>query len=416
LLSFYQPGGSLGTTQTCSASLPGCELHLTNLPAAGTYTVTLAPSGQATMGFVATLSQDQIGTLSSGAAFAVNLATVGQSATLTFALASQQSVAIELGAISTNPVSTTLYAYVYNSSGTQVVSGSAVSGTALNLQNLAAGTYTVAVTPLYPVTGSAQVTFGPAVGGALTPITSGTGGSYNTHQPGQNAYFTFTATAGQSMTLAVTNVALSSGSISNINVVVYKPDTSTYSTQCFTPSQGSQGCELHLRNVPLTGTYSVTVSPGGSGQATMSFTLTLSQDASGTLNVATPLNLNLAAAGQSATLSFTLSSPQTVGLNLSSLSLNPAGVLVYVYVYSASGTDVGHGSTTTATTVNLPNQAAGTYSVLVMPYSPVTGSLQVTLEPGIGGLLTADGSSQNFSTPGIAQNAYFTFAATPARA
>ncbi len=118
----------------------------------------------------------------------------------------------------------------------------------------------------------------------------------------------------------------------------------------------------------------------------MSFTVTLSQDISGSLVSGTPLTLDPAATGQSASLTFTLSSAQTVALNLGALSLNPSSTTVYVYVYNSSGAQIANQGSSSGETINLPNLAAGTYTVVVTDgsSSPATGSLQVTLEPGVG--------------------------------
>jgi hypothetical protein len=112
------------------------------------------------------------------------------------------------------------------------------------------------------------------------------------------------------------------------------------------------------------------------GAAAMSFTSTLSADVTGTLSSGVPLTVNLAAVGQAATLTFTTPATQTVVLTMSSVSVTPSAWLA-TYVYDSSNTLVGSGSTGSSLTTTLANLAAGTYSVVITPNSPVVGSFQV---------------------------------------
>jgi large repetitive protein len=371
-----KPDGTSLSSLLCQTANPGCELHFSNLPQTGTYSVTISPggSGQATMAFTATLSQDVSGTLSLSMPLNLNLASSGQSATLSFTLNSQQTVGVYLSSLSLSPTNTAMTAYVYNSSGTQVATGSTTTGTTLNLQSLAAGTYSVVVTPAYPAIGSLQVTLEPQTGGLLPA--DGSSSNYSTPGVAQNAYFSFSGSAGQSMSLALTNLVLSPSSISYVMVNISNPSGSSFtSSMC---SVSSLGCELHLRNLPQTGTYSVVMFPGASGQATMSFTASLSQDVTGTLSSGTTLSVNLATIGQSASLSFTTAATQNVTLVISSISVVPA-VTLYISAYNASNASQGSGTAITGTTINLGSLPAGTYSVSVSPLtSPTTGSFQIS--------------------------------------
>jgi len=371
---FYQPNGVNLTYGNCLNNQGRCEFHLRNLPQTGTYTIIVQPGGQAAMSFVATLSQDVTGSLAPGTPSTINLPAMGQSASLTFSLSSQQTVAVNLASISTSPANSTVYLYVYNSSGAVVTNQGTTTGVTLNLPNLAAGTYTVVVTPAYPATGSMQVTLEPQTGGALSPTASGSGASYTTPVVGQNGYFSFSANAGDNVSFAMTNFSITPTSAStSATVLFYQPNGVNFTYNNCNNTQGS--CEFHLRNLPQTGTYTVIVQPGG--QATMSFVATLSQDVTGSLASGTPSTINLAATGQSATFTFATTATQSIALTVSSVGISPSTTL-YVYVYNASGTSVGNTSTTTGTTLNLTNLPAGTYTVLITPWFPTTGSLQLS--------------------------------------
>src|SRR6185436_494205 len=104
---------------------------------------------------------------------------------------------------------------------------------------------------------------------------------------------------------------------------------------------------------------------------------------------------------------------QNVALHLDSIVTVPAGIGVGIIVYQPSGAGlVSAPNLTTPTTINLPNLAAGTYSVLVAPRNAATGSAQLVLANGAGGALTANGSTQSVATTVPQQHAYFSFSAT----
>jgi hypothetical protein len=138
---------------------------------------------------------------------------------------------------------------------------------------------------------------------------------------------------------------------------------------------------VNLINLPVTGTYKVNVEP--QGPSTMSFSLTLSQDLTGTLTTGTPVGVTLSTAGQQALLSFTATAGQSAALSMSAISTIPSGKAMTMRLYNPSGNEVGLGSgatSTTQTTVNLTNLVVGTYTVLVTPQDAATGSTQVLIQ------------------------------------
>jgi hypothetical protein len=237
-----------------------------------------------------------------------------------------------VGSISTSPAGTAVIFYIYDSNNNLVTQASLTQSGSVNIGNVAAGTYTVLVVPNSAATANIQVTLQPAATGTLPA--NGASTNFGTTTAGQDAYLTFAGTAGQSVSLALTGLSLTPSSISSATVTVKKPDgTSLPSTSC---SAANVGCELHLANLPQTGSYTVIVAPGG--QATMNFAATLSTDVTGTLSSGTAFNVGLAYVGQSATLSFTQPSQQTMALDLGSISTTPANATLNVYVYNSSQT------------------------------------------------------------------------------
>src|SRR5581483_9360543 len=298
-----------------TTSTQGCEYSLYNLPQTGTYRVQLIPGngGTQTMSFTTAFSADPTGALSLNTPTQVTLGSVGESEVLTFTATAGQTVALSESGEATTPAGVWMGMTVYNSAGTQVASGAAgPSFTTINLPNLAADTYRVLVYPTVPATSNLQVTLEGGVGGVLP--SDGTSTNYSTPAPGQNAHFTFSGTAGQSVSLALTNLVLTPSSPGYAQVYIYKPDGSQYGEwNCWTTS--TQGCEYSLYNLAQTGTYRVQLIPGNGGTQTMSFTTAFSADPTGALSLNTPTQVTLGSVGESEVLTFTATAGQTVALS-----------------------------------------------------------------------------------------------------
>jgi YD repeat-containing protein len=375
-LTVNKPDGSFLNNVSCSTSTAGgtCAINLLNLPQTGNYRIIVAPPDFATMSFALSISQPVTGTLTAGTPLNVNLPVIGKFAMLTFTATAGQTVALNVGSITTAPAGQNVWVGVYNPSGAQVVGSGTNSTLTYNLTNLQAGTYKVYLSPYYGVTAALQATL--VNGLTATVPTDGTSASFSTSVPAQNGYFTFAATAGQNIGVGLTGLTLTPNS-GSATLAVYKPDGSSLSSTSCSPSTAGATCAINLLNVPQTGNYLVTVAPVDA--TTMTFALSVSQAVSGTLTAGTPLNLNLAAIGQFAVLTFTASAGQTVVLNVGSIVTNPANQNVWVGVYNPSGTQLAAGGTATALTHTLTNLPAGTYKVHVSPYYGVTASVQVSL-------------------------------------
>lgn len=407
----YPPAFTFSGIQTNCYS-PGCVTHLAYATNSQDYTIPVVPNGQAKLSFVATLSPDVEATLDPGVPLNISLAAIGQTALLTFNVTSLSAPALLYSSFVPNPSSASYNLSVYNlaQNYTYVTSTTLSGGTAsgaFNLPTLQPGTYVVIVKPNAPTVASLQLTFDPNAT-AILPVT-GSMAAVTTSAPGENAYLSFSGTAGQTLTLALTGLVLTPSSSSNLTLIVTSPNSTLLLNTTCTPT--ANGCELTLPNLPQTGTYTVSVTPPSS--SAMSFTAMLPSVVAGTLTVGTPATVNWTLPGQSAAFSFSLPSQKTVAVNVSSITTTPANSSVNVSVYNSSGVMVGVPiATTTAGSVNLANLAAGNYKVVVSPASPVTGSLQLTLEPGAGGAQPMDGSSTAYSISAAGQNAYITFAAT----
>lgn len=376
----YKPDGTAlgGGGSTCYVSGGACDYNL-NLPASGAYSVVVLPQNGATGSFTTTLSNELTATLTTGVPYNLNLSRLGQTARLTFSGAVGDSVGIEVAGFTTAPAGKTASIKVYKPDGTLLTSGAAatsVSGSFLNLASLpATGTYAVVIDPVAGTTATMQVTLDPG-----TPLVID-GPSVNTTltTAGETARLTFAGTAGQNLGLGISALTLAPTTSTSL-VTVYKPDGLylTY-TYCYV---STSGCSLNLTNLPVTGTYSVVVTPyqGGTG----SFTAALSSDVTASLTAGTAYNLNLSRVGQNGRLTFSGTAGTNRTLTFASIATVPAGKTVSFTVYRPDGTYLSaastSGSSTSLSLTALPT--TGTYTVFIDPSSfPTTATMTVTVSP-----------------------------------
>jgi YD repeat-containing protein len=368
----YKPDGSTWFTVNCSVGPTGCNIAMSPLPQTGTYKVNFGPAGSQTMSFTITASQWVTGTLALNTPQTVTMSTPGQGAALTFATTAGQTVALALTGLTTVPAGNGVYFTLVNSAGATVASTTSTSTTMFNLPNLAADTYKLMIYPGAAVSSTAQVELFSGTTGTI-PLDNSSA-SYSTQTPGQGAYTTFSGTAGQSVSIAISNLVLSPSSPTYMVAYIYKPDGSTWFTaNC---SVGPTGCNLAMSPLPQTGTYKVNFGPVGA--QTMSFTITASQWVTGTLAPSTPQTVSMSTLGQGALLTFTTTATQTVTVHLSGLATVPSGNGVYFTVTNSAGTTLATTTTSSAANLTLTNLAAGTYKVLIYPGAAVTSSMQVS--------------------------------------
>jgi len=375
-IQVFRPNGSWLTSINCApTTVPGCQLSLRNLPTTGAYSMIVTPSTAATMSFALTLSQNITGTLAPNMPQTVNLSVPGQNALLTFTATAGQTFALNATSIVSAPTGKTMLLTVYNAAGAQVASSSGnSSNVTVNMPNMAAGTYAVLITGNVAVTATMEVTLASGLVGSLP--TNGATTAYASTVKGQVGYFTFSGIAGQNLGLAFTSISLSpSGGY--IYFELFKPDGSLMNAAACSEAN-IPGCQLSLRNLPTTGPYSLRATP--STASTASFSLTLSQNVTGSLMLNTPQSISLAVPGQNALLTFAATAGQTIVLTMSSAVTTPAGKATNIIVYGPNGQQFTSGSGTTNATSNLPSLSAGSYSVLVAPQYAATAAMQIAIQ------------------------------------
>lgn len=96
----------------------------------------------------------------------------------------------------------------------------------------------------------------------------------------------------------------------------------------------------------------------------------------------TPDTVTIATGGEAALLTITITAGQPVVLTESSLMISPSGSAVAVNVYNSAGMLVGSFNSSSGNSVDLSSLSPGSYSVVVVPASGATGSLQLALNAG----------------------------------
>ncbi|CAJ9217088.1 IPT/TIG domain protein [Burkholderia pseudomallei] len=270
----YSPNGAITvsgyyTTFTTSSTQ---LINLPNLPATGTYTLEVSCGwGGSTCSGQLTLLPGVDGNLTVNAASPTYTAHAGgQNIYMAFTAAAGDNLDLTFANLSITGSSSGFGVYVYTPSGAQVVSFScAVSNVncTADLWNLAAGTYTVVVTP---PSSNSVIGFTPSLmseiaGSALT-VNASIQLNVNENQ-GQR--YTFNANAGSNYALQVSGVTGQP-----MSVRIYSPNSAITVNGYYTSFTTSGTQSINLSNLPATGSYTVDVScawggPTCSGQMTL---------------------------------------------------------------------------------------------------------------------------------------------------
>ena len=382
---------------TSFAVTSSSTINLSNLPASGTYTVVVFTNGIPGSGQL-TLVSGVTGTVTKGGApQSYSTGTSGQNAYLTFTANAGDNLEFTLSNISVTGGSSSLGVTIYNAAGTQITSSSCSSTSPgsdcrIFLWNLAAGTYSVVVSP----TSGSIMTFnallqpdivGPALT-ANTPVDISLG-------TGQVERLTFNATAGETLALNLSGVSTTPAG-QYLYVVVYRPDVGTITpTGDYTYFDTASSQTVNLTNLPVSGTYTVVVDSTDGVPA--SGQLTLIPGVTGTvINGGAAQSYSTGTSGQNAYLTFTANTGDNLEFTLSNISVTGGSDQLGVSIYNAAGTQITNSSCSGTSPgsdcrIFLWNMAAGTYSVIVSPASTGIMTFNALLQTDIvGPVLTAN--------------------------
>jgi hypothetical protein len=302
--------------------------------------------------------------------------------------------------------------------GTALIAATNVgtSGGFLDTKTLpVSGSYRILIDPQGSITGSMAVTLYDVPADAV--VTTTPGGppvSVTTTTPGQNAKATFPGTAGQRVSLKMTNVTIGTSTTASTKVSLLKPDGTTLVAPM---NVGTRGGFLEA-TLPTVGTYTVFVDPQSS--ATGSMTLTLYDVPPDVLTTITPggaaVTVTTVVPGQNAKATFTGTAGQRVSLKVA-ISLNSSADTAKVSITKPDGTTLVSATTITSTGGFIDVKVlpvTGTYTILADPQSAATGSITLTLYDVPADFVTtiSFGTSATVTATTPGQNAKATFAGT----
>jgi hypothetical protein len=251
-------GSSLVYTHVTGA---GQTLVTPALPVTGTYAVFIEPESAAKGAATATMEVllDPGQTLASdGPTQNLGIAVAGGTARLLFAGTAGQNLGLGVSNFALTPPSDAGVS-VYKPDGTPLAAygcSASARGCGANLLNLpATGTYSVVVQPTTGATGSFGVTLSSELGGALA--VGGPELAINLDRPGRNARIAFAGSAGQTLRLSWSGVAIA-GAPGNAVVSVIALGGSTMGTVLVANGTASS---YDLPALPATGSYALFVDP-----------------------------------------------------------------------------------------------------------------------------------------------------------
>jgi hypothetical protein len=357
----------------------GLFIDTKTLPVSGTYKILIDPQGSSTGSVTLTLYDvpaDAGGSITAGGASASISTTVpGQNAALSFAGTANQRVSVKVAAAFATKVTILKPDGVALAPAVSLAAG----GGFVDTKTLAtAGTYKVHIDPQGAATGTTTVTLYdvPAdVSGTIVP--GGAAETVTMNVPGQNGRLTFAGTAGQRVSLKLSNVTIGTSSSSltgGSKVSIVNPD----GTNLVAPTGvGTGGAFIDVVTLQTTGTYAIFVDPQSSNTGSMTLNLyDVPADITGTLPNGTPVTVTTTVPGQNARLTFT--SPAPAGIKL---TVGPSCCGLVVSILYPDGRTLATKTTTgtAATTLQTTLPAAGTYSVLVDYRFELVGSVTLSL-------------------------------------
>lgn len=297
-------------------------------------------------------------------------------------------------------VHTSMTAYQFTADSGATISSSEMNGSSVDLVELpATGTYTIFFDPLSIYTGSFTITVSSELEGTIVP--QGSAVPVAIGRAGQNARYTFSGTAGQAVSLQLSDVTIRSGYVS-----ILKSDGSPLGQPT---SFAYTGTVVDAQVLPTSGTYAVLIDPELSYTGNVKLALYNAPDLTGTIMTdQVAVTPTLTVPGQRALYTFNGTAGQWVNLGLTGVSiasstlsmLKPDGSKLASTTIGPSG-----GSLDPATA--LPE--TGTYTIVVDPVSNHTGSMTLALSSPVTGTIALDGAPVTVSLNKPGKIAQYTF-------
>jgi Domain of unknown function (DUF6531)/IPT/TIG domain len=349
------------------------------LPATGTYTLIVSPSGVSTGSLALTVYEapDVTGTISpsaEGETKTVTTTVPGQYARLTFSGTEGERISLVLseanygnGYLSiVSPAGETVAREYFYEKATRFVQPVKLPAT---------GTYTILVEPHEPETGSLKVAAYSVtdVTGSITPTTEGAKKEVSLKTPGQRALYTVSGTAGEIVSANITGVSFSP---ENGEVELVNSEGAVIGSGGFGTSTGG-----FMRQVkfPTTGTYTLIVRPYGLSTGSLTLTVYEAPNVTGSITPSTEgetKTVTIGVPGQHALIAFSGTSGQTITLKVKESTI----ANTTINVLNSEGSKLYHteGYFESSITDEFTLSATETYTIVFEPEGADTGSLKLT--------------------------------------
>jgi hypothetical protein len=395
-------------------------IHLPKLPSTGTYSILVSP-GIATFNSNVKVVTDPVLPLD-GAAVAVTLDTVGQTARVALDATVGQKIGLGITGFNLSPTSASNTAFKLYKPDQMFVAdiASCFVPSASNTQGNCDGEIEATVAGRHTIVAQTVATSAAAFGIQASSEVTGTlaadaGADMNLTRVGQDARHTFTVTAGDNLGLALSALT-AQPQATRFSAKVLKPDGTTVVSLSATEPAGAY---VEMGTLATAGTYTIALDPDFGAYGTAR--LTLKQG--GLLQTSdSPASFAPATNGEAARFRFSGTAGQNLAVGIASLTnvVGGSGNAATLSVYAPDRSLVGSSVTCSpslasgrckATLTNLPQ--TGAYSVVVLPYAgqatKISGSASISAD--ITGTLTA-GTPASVSATRDGQNARYTFSAT----
>jgi len=369
VISINSPNGT--TFAEIPISTSPSFLDATTLPVSGTYTLFVTSYGGSSGSLTLNLydTADFQGTITPGGPSVTVTTVPAQNAGLTFSGTVAQQVGINL----TNGSYSSCNLTLNGPDGSTLASGTC-SGPTNNVSPVtlgANGTYKIFIDPQGAAAGSVTVQATSVLPVTATITPGGSPVTVTTTQAGQDAVLTFSSTAGQRVSLAVTSVT-NPGAY--VRLVMLDGTDQTY----IGIGTGCNPCFLDTLTLATAGTYTLWVQHYSTNVGSETLQLYNVVDATGTVTVGgVATTVTISTPGQNAQLTFGGTSGQQVTVHITN---NVIGTMT-VNLLDPSGNTL-TSTYTSGSSFDLATQTlstTGTYTISIDPYGASTGTVSVNV-------------------------------------
>jgi hypothetical protein len=366
------------------------------LDVAGTWTLVIDPynneTGQLTIKL--TSPTDITGTITPATAQIVTIGTAGQRALYTFSGTSGTQISSQItgntfancGAIDLMRPDQSIIPFTCTQDG--------FAGPAVLDQS---GTWTLVVDPYSTDTGQLSITLTASTGDIHDTITIGTAKTVTISNPGQQSFSTFTGALNQRIAMTITGSTFPNCG----SVYLLGPDSSQPNFAC------TQDGFTDPVPLDVAGTWTLVVDPYYADTGQLTITLSSVVDDTGTITLGTAKAVSLGTPGERGLYTFTGALNQKIATTITGTTFANCGE---VYLIAPDTSQINVTCTQDGFTDPVVLTQAGTWTLVIDPYSTDTGGLSIKLEsvPDLTGTI-AIGTAKTVTISKSGQQARYTF-------